>query len=34
VRRFVELAELAASGREPSEQEMTEFYRRHNQFMV
>jgi hypothetical protein len=31
---FVELAEIAASGREPSEEEMTEFYRRHDQFMV
>ena len=31
---FVELAEIAASGREPSEEEMTEFYRWHDQFMV
>ena len=30
---FEELAEMA-SGREPSEEEMTEFYRRHDQFMV
>jgi hypothetical protein len=31
---FVELAEIAASGREPSEEQMTEFPRRHDQFMV
>jgi mannose-6-phosphate isomerase-like protein (cupin superfamily) len=31
---FEGLAELAASGREPSQEEMTEFYRRHDQFMV
>ena len=31
---FVELAGFAASGWEPSEEEMTEFYRRHDQFMV
>jgi len=31
---FEELAEITASGREPSEEEMSEFYRRHDQFMV
>ena len=31
---FEELAEIAASGREPSEEEMTAFYWRHDQFMV
>ena len=31
---FEELAEIAASGREPSDEEMTELYRRHDQFMV
>ena len=31
---FEGLAEIAASGREPSAEEMTEFYRRHDQFMV
>ncbi len=31
---FEELAEIAASGTEPSEEEMTELYRRHDQFMV
>ena len=31
---FEELAEIAASGREPSEEEMPEVYRRHDQFMV
>ena len=31
---FEELAEITASGRKPSEEEMTEFYRRHDQFMV
>ena len=31
---FEGLAEIAASGRQPSQEEMTEFYRRHDQFMV
>jgi mannose-6-phosphate isomerase-like protein (cupin superfamily) len=31
---FEGLAELARSGRQPSAQEMTEFYRQHDQFMV
>jgi mannose-6-phosphate isomerase-like protein (cupin superfamily) len=31
---FEGLAELAASGRQPTQQEMTEFYRQHDQFMV
>jgi quercetin dioxygenase-like cupin family protein len=31
---FEGLAELAASGRQPSQEEMTEFYRQHDQFMV
>ncbi|HEY6744687.1 MAG TPA: cupin domain-containing protein [Mycobacteriales bacterium] len=31
---FEGLAELAASGRQPSPEEMTEFLRRHDQFMV
>jgi quercetin dioxygenase-like cupin family protein len=31
---FEGLAEIAASGRQPSEEEMTEFYRQHDQFMV
>jgi mannose-6-phosphate isomerase-like protein (cupin superfamily) len=31
---FQGLAEIAASGRQPSQEEMTEFYRRHDQFMV
>ena len=31
---FEGLAELAASGRQPSQEEMTEFYRQHDQYMV
>ena len=31
---FEGLAELAASGRQPTAEEMTEFYRQHDQFMV
>ena len=31
---FEGLAEIAASGRQPSQEEMTEFYRQHDQFMV
>jgi quercetin dioxygenase-like cupin family protein len=31
---FEGLAELAASGRQPTQEEMTEFYRQHDQFMV
>jgi mannose-6-phosphate isomerase-like protein (cupin superfamily) len=31
---FEGLAELAASGRQPSQEEITEFYRQHDQFMV
>src|SRR4029450_13299558 len=31
---FEGLAEIPASGRQPSQEEMTEFYRRHDQFMV
>ena len=31
---FEELAEIAATGRELSQEEMTELYRRHDQYMV
>ena len=31
---FEGLAELAASGRQPTQEEMTEFYRQHDQFMI
>jgi len=31
---FEGLAELGASGRQPTQEEMTEFYRQHDQFMV
>jgi hypothetical protein len=31
---FEGLAELAASGRQLTQEEMTEFYRQHDQFMV